>query len=134
MWTFVIPTGYLYDPSGKQLEPAGYAGNGAGKNNPSAVDQHDVGPLPPGLYGIGPAYDSPKTGLLSMNLTPDPSNNMYGRSGFRLHGDSIEHPGNASDGCIVQSHDNRVLVNQSTDKLLQVVVAYPIVADPELSS
>jgi hypothetical protein len=121
MWTYQITTGVLSTPEGSPLAPPGYAGNGLGKNNPAAQDQHDVGPLPCGMYTVGPAYDSPKTGPMSMNLTPDAANQMYGRGGFRCHGDSIRDPGNASDGCIVQAQVNRLLLNASTDKRLQVI-------------
>lgn len=36
-----------------------------------------------------------------MRLTPYVENQMCGRDGFMIHGDSSAHPGEASDGCIV---------------------------------
>jgi Protein of unknown function (DUF2778) len=134
MWTYEQSSGVITAADGTRLSPPGYAGNGAGKNNPTAQDQHDVGPLPCGFYTIGPAYDSPKTGPISMNLTPDESNSMFGRSGFRIHADEIEHPGYASDGCIVQSHAIRVRISLSLDTRLQVISGLVPVSDPELGT
>ena len=99
----------------------GYSGNGEGKNNPSMENIHNVGPLPKGLYFIGEPYDSPHTGPFTLPLTPDPSNNMFGRSGFKIHGDSISDPGNASDGCICAPRKVREEINNCTDKKLYVI-------------
>jgi hypothetical protein len=106
---------------GTRLSPAGYSGKGIYKNDPAAQDMHDLGPLPRGFYTIGPAYNSPKTGPMSMNLAPDASNVMFGRAGFRIHGDSIQEPGEASDGCIIQAEPIRNRINFSPDKRLQVL-------------
>ena len=59
----------------------------------------DIGPIPRGRYTIGSATDHPSPFTLS--LTPDPANDMCGRSGFLIHGDSVQLPGWASQGCIV---------------------------------
>jgi hypothetical protein len=120
MWTYQQSTGNLLDGEGRAVT-TGYAGNGWGKNNPQAQDQHDVGPLPCGKYKIGEPYASPKTGAITMNLTPDPGNEMFGRAGFRIHGDSLEHPGNASDGCMCIERPYRMLVAASPDKDLEVI-------------
>jgi Protein of unknown function (DUF2778) len=53
-------------------------------------------------------------------LTPDPSNDMCGRSGFLIHGDSVSHPGDASDGCIILSRAEREAIVKSGIKLLCV--------------
>ena len=119
MWTYRQSTGELLDPNGLPVT-SGYAGNGWGKNNPAAQDQHDVGPLPIGKYQIGNPYASPKTGAITLNLTPDPQNDMYGRAGFRIHGDSLEHPGAASDGCIILERPYRMLLGASEDHELEV--------------
>lgn len=121
MWTYEQRTGFLLAPGGMRLYPPGYAGREAGKNNPTMQNVQDIGPLPQGLYTIGNPYENPKTGPYTMNLVPDPENEMFGRADFRIHGDSIDEPGTASDGCIVQSHDNRVRVGESPDRRLQVV-------------
>lgn len=82
---------------------------------------HNIGPLPKGQYLIGRAYDHPALGPLTMNLIPDIDTEMYGRSDFRIHGDSIRAAGTASHGCIVQDHHVREQVSQSDDKRLEVV-------------
>jgi hypothetical protein len=128
VWIFEQSTGILIDPAGNRLSPAGYAGNGVGKNNPSMQDVENVGPIPEGLFNIGPAYTHPILGALTMNLTPQPGTNMLGRFAFRMHGDSKENPGNASDGCIVEEHQNRVEVSLSTDRLLKVVAVMPVIS------
>jgi hypothetical protein len=58
-----------------------------------------------------------------MPLDPDPNNNMYGRDGFMIHGDSISNPGAASEGCIIMPHFARIAIANSTDKSLQVIAA-----------
>lgn len=99
----------------------GYAGNGKGKNNPAMESVKMIGPLPRGIYIIGEPINSPHTGPYSIPLTPNPKNVMYGRSGFMIHGDSIDNPGTASNGCIVLPHTIRVQINNYTDKNLEVI-------------
>jgi hypothetical protein len=84
-----------------------------------------VGPLPVGLYTIGGAYTHPKLGPITMDLIPDPSNVMYNRDDFRMHGFAAANPKGSSDGCIVQEEDVRVLISRSPDKRLQVVAVLP---------
>src|SRR5579864_6316798 len=82
----------------------GYAGFEAGKNNPAMQDQENVGPLPQGRYSIGApqcVHSPGPHGPFILPLTPDPANQMFGRSGFLIHGDSIVSPGLASHGCII---------------------------------
>lgn len=99
MWTYQQSTGRLcYE--GK-LVTVGYAGRGLGKNNPAAQEMHGIGPLPVGKYRIGVPVDGTHLGPYALPLTPDPSNEMFGRGDFYIHDDSIAHPGEASEGCIV---------------------------------
>ena len=114
------PTGQLSDDTG-QLEGTGYAGNGAGWNNPAMQDVPDVGPLPVGEYTIGPAYRHPELGPLTMDLTPDPSNEMFGRSLFRMHGRRFVGDVGASKGCIVMDEPVRHAVASGADRRLRVV-------------
>lgn len=99
----------------------GYAGNGEGKNNPEMQNVKMVGPLPKGKYTIGNPYDSQHTGPFTLPLMPDPSNEMFGRDEFKIHGDSIDKPGTASNGCIIMSRKIREEINNCTDKLLIVI-------------
>lgn len=98
-----------------------YSGIGEGKNNPDMEMDVGVGPTPRGIYKFGPVYDDP-TGLgrLVMHLDPLPGTNTFGRSAFRIHGDSIEHPGQASHGCIIVPHDLRVHISQANDRVMKV--------------
>jgi len=98
----------------------GYSGKGAGKNDPTAQIMHNIGPIPAGFYTIGAAHTDPSKGPLVMHLAPDDANQMFGRSGFLIHGDSIHEPGEASQGCIVLSHDIRARIAASTDRILEV--------------
>jgi hypothetical protein len=61
------------------------------------------------------------TGEYSMPLTPDLANAMYGRSGFRCHGDNPERNESASEGCIVLPYLGRYFIWMSGDHRLQVV-------------
>lgn len=98
----------------------GYSGSPVSRNNPAMQNVRDVGPIPCGEYSIGQAFTHPEKGPLVMRLTPDPANEMFGRAGFELHGDSIAEPGTASEGCMVQAHEVREAVALSTDKRLTV--------------
>lgn len=122
-------TGNLFDASGNLLG-TGYSGGGtdptnevaiACKNNPDCQDRIGMGPLPCGGYTIGAPVNSHVTGEYSLPLDPDVTNEMFGRADFLIHGDSIIHPGFASDGCIIQAYEVRVKVWESGDHRLQVV-------------
>jgi hypothetical protein len=99
-WTFVQRTGQLFGPSGT-LAAVGYAGNGEDKDDPDDQFVRDHGPLPVGGYTIGTPVDDTHLGPCAMPLTPDATDVLDGRGGFRIHDDSVSHPGLASDGCVV---------------------------------
>jgi hypothetical protein len=120
MYTYCQSTGVL-DHDGVPLLNC-YAGHGAGVNNPAMQGQHDVGPLPQGRYTMTSLVDSPRTGLATIILDPDPANQMFGRSGFRIHGDNPAVNRTASDGCIIAGHaPDRVGIWNSGDHLLEVI-------------
>ncbi|MBP2168297.1 hypothetical protein J2125_001489 [Erwinia toletana] len=119
-WIFQQSTGRL-SRDGK-LIATGYAGKDGGKNNPELQATADTGPLPRGKYTIiGHPFHHPHTGNYSMRLQPDPSNIMYGRAGFLIHGDSAAHPGSASNGCIVMPLNIRHTIWSSGDRRVEVV-------------
>jgi hypothetical protein len=97
----------------------GYSGMGDGKNDPTKQGVGDVGPIPRGAYTIKDPVDEPS--LCTLPLTPNPSNNMYGRSGFLIHGDSVQAPGWASQGCIILGLDARKKIAESSINDLLVV-------------
>jgi Protein of unknown function (DUF2778) len=125
-WIYQQATGrLLYND---EVVGIGYSGHLEGLNDPAFQDLPFVGPIPQGLYNIGPMEDSPTLGPETIILAPDPSNQMFGRDNFRIHGDSVEFPGQrmASDGCIIMSRDVRETVWNSGDRVLQVVSGEPI--------
>jgi hypothetical protein len=108
----------------------GYSGHGTNVNNPLADDVGDKGkpnwgPTPAGDYQIGPAYNNPKTGPMSMNLTPDDPNSVYGRGPFLIHPPEIGErigidPPISSEGCQVLGPAARQIVASSgvTDEVV----------------
>ena len=71
------------------------------RNNPEWQFVPNWGSLPQGQYTISPEHTVPHLGPCVMALTPSPDNEMFGRSGFFIHGDNPEENFTASDGCIV---------------------------------
>ena len=132
MWILKQSTGQLYDNTLK-LIGTGWAGHGAGFNNPTMQNVEGVGPLPCGLYKKGTAINDPKMGPLTIPLIPDENNVMFGRSGFFMHGHTptytsdgyyIDPSGNKepiSDGCSIQEHLVRQAFNDSKDVYLAVI-------------
>lgn len=122
MWTYVQSDGRMFDRRGTLLA-VGYSGKGAGKNNVDLQFQHNVGPIPEGIYAIEPPVDTTAHGPFVLWLDPDPGNDMGipPRSGFGIHGDSYTHPGDASDGCIILPRFARERIWESGDTKLQVI-------------
>jgi len=120
MWTYEQSTGRLSRDGAFVAE--GYSGLDEAKNNAAMQEVHDRGPIPRGLYTIGSPFDTQEHGPFVLRLTPDPANTMFGRSGFLIHGDSIQHPGRASNGCIVLKPQFRHMIAESGDTALTVVL------------
>lgn len=99
----------------------GYSGKELATNNTNYESLKNIGPLPRGNYIIEAPVQGTEKGPNAIPLTPNPNNKMFGRSGFMIHADSIEHPGFASDGCIVLIPSVREQIIQSTDKEFQVI-------------
>lgn len=119
MFLFKQSTGEFF--SNNSLLTKGYSGHGPGKNNHALQMIKSVGPCPVGIFDIGEAYDDPKHGPIAFRLTPDPHNEMFNRDGLLIHPDSIEHPGEASEGCICLDKVTRLMIKASTDKKLVVI-------------
>ena len=118
-WNYYQATGKLaHDGADVAL---GYSGAGEGKNNPDDQTIHNVGPIPRGGYTINAPQDTVTHGPYVLPLTPDPANEMFGRAGFLMHGDSVVHPGTASEGCIIMPRAVREQVWASGDPALSVV-------------
>lgn len=119
MWIYQQSSGKIF--YNNLLISIGYSGYNEGKNNHLAQHIKSVGPCPVGLYTISNAYDDPKHGPISFRLEPDIFNEMFDRDGFMIHPDSIEHPGMASEGCICQNKNTRIMIKNSKDKKLVVI-------------
>jgi hypothetical protein len=119
MLTYSQSTGDMFDDAGT-LIGQGYSGIGEGLNNPAKQDVQGVGPLPQGSYTIGAPFDDPTTGPYSMRLEPAIGNNMFGRSAFLIHGDTISNDHTASHGCIVMARAFREKIWSDGDHALDV--------------
>ncbi|WP_442798889.1 tlde1 domain-containing protein [Pantoea vagans] len=102
--------------NGEYKFAAMYAGAVGYKNDPQYESLKNKGPLPRGKYKItGKPFLHPHSGPYTLRLTPYPGNTMFGRSGFLIHGDSREKPGEASNGCIVLAPGFRHKIYESGD-------------------
>jgi Protein of unknown function (DUF2778) len=79
----------------------GYSGNIRCINDPSFQHVKDVGPLPAGMYTIEEVYNDVHRGEHTCLLVPNEANEMCGRSGFLIHGDTTPPEHTASNGCII---------------------------------
>ncbi len=99
-WTYFQCNGLLISGDGKTTLHC-YAGIDEGKNNPDLQGVKSKGPLPRGRYTANTPESSATHGPFAMHLIPHADNDMLGRDAFMYHADSIDHPGRASNGCIV---------------------------------
>lgn len=98
---------------------SGYAGLPPHRNVPKDEAMRAEGPIPRGTWKILAPHDSAHTGPYTMNLEPV-GHDAHGRSAFRIHGDSIQHPGYASHGCIILDRITRHKIGESHDTELHV--------------
>jgi hypothetical protein len=110
------------DATGASFIERGYSGFGVGKNNPAMQSIHNVGPIPQGDWTItGLTIENTPHGPYVLHLAPCENTITFGRSGFLIHGDSRQHPGTASQGCIILPRAIRERIWQSNDRHLVVV-------------
>src|ERR1700683_2500720 len=121
MWIYVQRTGNMYQsnpPVINDLVGAGYSGYAEYRNDPASQCYQDLGPVPRGLWTIGPLQDNTTSSghvlVQSMRLTPDASTDTCGRSGFLIHGDNSTGTG-ASTGCIILPISVRQTIGNSDD-------------------
>ena len=123
-WTYSQKSGELQQ-DGKHVAE-GYSGTGDGKNNPAMENVPNVGPIPRGDWNVsGPPVDTRTHGPYVLHLEPKPETKTFGRDGFLMHGDSKEHPGTASQGCLIFPRQVREQVWNSGDRDLEVVAEIP---------
>lgn len=126
MYTYEQATGRLSQDG--VLKGIGWAGQPPYKNDPAGQCVAKKGPLPRGKYRIGPAYHHPVLGPVTMNLTPDPTNDMCDRDDFRIHGFKADDPKTpineveySSEGCIIQLRPVREAIAAGADRDLEVI-------------
>lgn len=117
-WSYSQSTGELMH-DGRHVA-TGYSGTGLGLNNPGQDASPNIGPIPRGTYRIGAPFRHPHAGAYTMRLTPIDPASVHGRTGLMMHGDSRAHPGQASNGCIIENLSAREQVWNSNDHLIVV--------------
>lgn len=130
---YVQFSGLGYSSDGKRESPLfrGYSGAGSHKNNPKSQCISDLGPIPVGWYTM--TLLNEHLGMANVvRLTPDPGNNMCGRSQFLIHGDSTTEPGTASKGCIIVNDPNLRAELARDFKRLQVIASDSLPFSPEV--
>lgn len=126
MWVYVQDNGELWRPNWT-LAGVGYSGApGPGKNNPAYQFVKNIGPIPCGIYNIGMSFTHALKGPVCMRLEPLSGVQLCGRGGFMVHGDSVDKPGTASEGCIILARAIRTEIQASNDRVLLVVSTRPI--------
>lgn len=132
--TFQISTGTVTKDDGTVITTSAYAGNDSrtpqnpthiqGKNNPDKCSVHFIGPLPPGDYSIG-KWGTYGVGQNAAPLTPINVPEIYGRSGFYIHGQETPEGPNylqESEGCLVIPHNDRMKVIALNPSQITVIV------------
>lgn len=119
MWIWQQSDGRL-SREGKSVAH-GYSGHDIGRNNPKLQSVRNVGPVPAGRWTIEKRYDSRNTGPCTLTLVPDADTITFGRSQFRIHGDSVARPGDASHGCIILPRAACDAIWSSGDRRLTVI-------------
>jgi len=118
-WVYKVSARAFY-LNGTYKFDAEYSGRPGYWNDSANECVSGKGPLPRGAYTIGPAFYHHKTRAMTMRLIPFIENQMCGRDGFMIHGNSGKHPRDASDGCIILDIRYRKEINDSSDKILVV--------------
>jgi hypothetical protein len=134
MWTFNISAGSL-SKDGIMLDRDVYSGAfPEGFNDPSKTAIENVGPIPEGDYDFtGMPFTDAEHGPYVLKIVPRAGTEMFGRSGFLLHGKPLP-PKDircGSEGCICACLQTRVRVYQSGDSWLRVISGL-VVAESEV--
>lgn len=110
----------------------GYAGRGPGRDNPALQHVKNVGPPPRGVYRLGLPFLSDTCGPVCFRLTPDGGQQMFGRSGFLIHGDNRAH--DASHGCIILDRSARDAIARIGVRRLFVTRGDPVVQSEKFAA
>lgn len=120
--TFSQSTGIIRSEDGG-LVAFGWAGHGEGKNNPALQASRALGPLPQGLYTVGPWEDvHPGLGPIVARLI-QVEGETFGRDAFYIHGPavSLDKYGQESKGCIVVPRAGRLKVKALDPEFVRVL-------------
>ena len=98
-FSFSRSTGKFCDDATGQCSQ-GYSGY----KGESDQTKKNFGPIPDGKYTVDNSCGGNRQ---RCNLTPDSSNNMFGRSAFQVHGDNTKGDQSASQGCIILGQKDR---------------------------
>lgn len=113
---------YYEDHNGNRAQLAvGYSGHGDYRNDPDAEGRAGFGPIPRGVWRLGPPVHHLRLGPVSISLTPI-GHNAYYRSGFFIHGDNAKGDQSASTGCIILPRHVREAVAALGYKTLEVIL------------
>lgn len=118
-WSYSVKDGWMMRNG--VIMGVGYSGHGAGLDNPDAEDQKGIGPIPHGVWTMGTFFDHPHLGPIVSHLSPGRATEVFGRSGFFIHGDNADVNHSASDGCIVLPRNLREAIRDSRDRTLVVI-------------
>lgn len=105
MWSYTQLRGHAAHDG--ELIGIGYSGFGPGKNNPDMEAKPNVGPIPRGEWKIVRWDDHHADKGPQVAVLEPVGHDAHGRSAFLIHGDSAEHPGQASHGCIIMDRNIR---------------------------
>lgn len=141
-WIYEQGTGRFLHRNGDRtrLVAIGYAGAPPCLNDPAKDHVRQCGPIPKGSYRLR-VLKHPRFAAPAIFCDPFESNEMFGRSGFYIHGDNRHGDRTASTGCIILSRLVRSKVADAIsrgDGRLDVVEGYedeiqPLVRAPKLA-
>lgn len=99
----------------------GYSGHPPYVNQTDAEALVARGPIPRGAYRLVGPFNHVRLGPVCFFLDPVRSNQMFGRSGFLIHGDNAMGNQTASHGCIILSRAIREKIATTPVRTLVVV-------------
>jgi peptidoglycan hydrolase-like protein with peptidoglycan-binding domain len=106
-WVFAVTQGRVYDPNGTLFNSESYAGDPSHFNKIEFENLQSRGPLPRGLYKMVSFHSVYQGKANTIKLLPVNVPNLYGRSGFLIHGSNNPAGHTGSEGCIIVPANRR---------------------------
>lgn len=100
-WIYHRSTGSLFRNGMVVSEASCYSGAPGHINDARSEAVVGKGPIPIGVYWCLAPRRHPTLGPVAIPLDPAGSNEMFGRSGFYIHGDNVKQDRSASQGCVI---------------------------------